>query len=108
MSAVRGAGHSPALLSASDWMRDAQAEKRSRAAWFDSQTRAGAEDAPVWKSGLALNMSRAGHTQMRTRSEGKSGRELIFFFQITGDDVGFCVNTPQIPQTGGSIICTHR
>lgn len=29
VSAVRGAGHSPALLSASDWMRDAQAEKRS-------------------------------------------------------------------------------
>lgn len=53
VSAVRGAGHSPALLSASDWMRDAQGGERSRAACFDSQTRAGAEDAPGWKSGHA-------------------------------------------------------
>ncbi|KAK2817272.1 hypothetical protein Q5P01_025463 [Channa striata] len=61
-----------------------RAEDRSRAAWFDSQTSAGAEDAPVWKSGLSLSPSRDGNTQMRTRSEGKSGRELILLRAHTG------------------------
>lgn len=35
-----------------------RAEKTSRAAWFDSQTRAGAEDGGVWKSAHALRLSR--------------------------------------------------
>lgn len=90
VSAGRGAGHSPALLSASDWMRDAQGGEKEPRRWFDSQTRAGAEDAPVWKSGHARRLSRGRkHANEDTLQKGKLFQMTVSVETIKGCNVAY-------------------
>ncbi|KAK2918750.1 hypothetical protein Q8A73_003121 [Channa argus] len=76
------------------WRR---AEKRNRAAWFDSQTRGSGRGRTCMEIRRLTEPNRGGNTQMRTRYQGKSGRELIFFL----DDVGFSVGPLRTPKNDG-------
>lgn len=67
-----------------------RAEKTSHAAWFDSQTRAGAEDGSVWKSAHALRPSRGRKHANEDALRGGKHRGSSFAMQMTGD-VGVCV-----------------
>ncbi len=78
LSAEQGTPLRSSLVATGCGMR--RAEKTSPAAWFDSQTRAGAGDGPVWKSAHAPRPSggRKHANEDTLRRENKPRGHFLF------------------------------
>lgn len=63
-----------------------RAEKTNRAAWFDSQTRAAAEDGALWKSVHARRLS-AGRKQANEDAHHRENCSCSFSFHMT-EEIG--------------------